>query len=118
MTGLILQYAYTYTDANRMMLKKYGNMQELSDFLKKENLVEKFASYADKNGLKRRNLMIKKSHTLLKRFIESRIIYNMLDEEAWTEYLNLDDPTIIKAEYVFRNNAAFPSKNKVSVKKK
>lgn len=110
MSGLILQYAFTYTDNNRPKLNTYKDMISLSKYLVSQNTVEQFAAYADHNGLKRRNLMIRKSHKLLERFINSRIIYNMLDDEAWTEYINADDPTIAKALSVFRENAAFPKK--------
>ena len=110
MSGLILQYAFTYTDNNRPKLNTYKDMMSLSKYLVSQNTVEQFSAYADHNGLKRRNLMIRKSHKLLERFINSRIIYNMLDDEAWTEYINADDPTIAKALSVFRENAAFPKK--------
>lgn len=110
MSGLILQYAFTYTDNNRPKLNTYKDMMSLSKYLVSQNTVEQFAAYADHNGQKRRNLMIRKSHKLLERFINSRIIYNMLDDEAWTEYINADDPTIAKALSVFRENAAFPKK--------
>ena len=110
MSGLILQYAFTYTDNNRPKLNTYKDMMSLSKYLVSQNTVEQFAAYADRNGLKRRNLMIRKSHKLLERFINSRIIYNMLDDEAWTEYINTDDPAIAKALSVFRENAAFPKK--------
>ena len=110
MSGLILQYAFTYTDNNRPKLNTYKDMMSLSKYLVSQNTVEQFAAYADCNGLKRRNLMIRKSHKLLERFINSRIIYNMLDDEAWTEYINADDPAIAKALSVFRENAAFPKK--------
>lgn len=108
MSGLILQFAFTYTDDNRPKLNNFKEMMELADYLKKQNLVDKFATYANDNGLKRRNLMIRKSHYLLDRFINSRIIYNMLDEQAWLEYVNEDDATIREALKTFRNNAAFP----------
>ena len=110
MSGLILQFAFTYTDNNRPKLNTFSNMMALSKYLVQQNTVEKFATYADKNGLKRRNLMIRKSHKLLEKFINSRIIYNIMDDEAWTAYLNLDDPTIERALVVFKNHAAFPKK--------
>jgi carboxyl-terminal processing protease len=110
MSGLILQFAFNYTDENRLRLKKFEDMPHLVNYLKQQNLVEKFANYADHNGLKRRNLMIMKSHSLLDRFINSRIVYNILDEQAWNEFLNKDDPTIKKALEVFRQHAAFPKK--------
>lgn len=116
MSGLILQFAYDYTDDNRAKLNGYRNMQSLYDYLKTQNLVERFASYADRNGLQRRNLMIRKSHKLLDQYINSRIIYNMLDEEAWNEYLNQYDDNIRAALNVFAQGKAFPKKP--AVKKK
>ena len=54
--------------------------------------------------------MLQKSQNLFEKYIYSRIIYNMLDEEAWMEYLNEDDPAIRSTLDVFRKNAAFPKK--------
>ena len=36
--------------------------------------------------------------------------YNIMDDQAWTAYINLNDPTIEKALSVFKNNEAFPKK--------
>ncbi len=108
MSGLILQFAYNYTDNNRKKLSQYNSLKELAAYLGKQNLVEQFADYADKHGLQRRNLMIRKSHKMLSRFLISRIVYNMLDDESWTQYLNEDDPVIAAALKVFKNHAAFP----------
>ena len=108
LSGLIIQYAFTYVDENRKKLNEYSTMEELANYLKKQNLVDKFATYAEKNGLKRRNLMIQRSHKLLERFILSRIIYNMQNEQAWMEYLNSDDPAILETLKLFREGKAFP----------
>ena len=108
MSGLILQFAFTYTDDNRPKLNTFKEMMQLNDYLVKQNTVEKFANYADAHGLQRRNLMIRRSYPLLERYINSRIIYNMLDEEAWNKYLNQNDPVIMTALKVFRDKAAFP----------
>ena len=118
MSGLILQFAFQYTDENRIKLSTFREMPKLSDYLVKQNTVEMFAVYADKHGLQRRNLMIQKSHKLLERYINSRIIYNIMDEDAWIQYLNQDDPVIRQALNVFRNNAAFPQKEASSADKK
>lgn len=112
MNGLILQFAFTYTDNNRQKMKDFKDMLALANYLKKQNTVELFADYADKRGLQRRNLLIRKSHTLLEQFINARIIYNMLDEQALNEYLNLDDAVIRAALGVFRSNSAFPRRPK------
>lgn len=117
MSGLILQFAFVYTDENRLKLNNFEEMMALSDYLVKQNTVDKFASYADKHGLQRRNLMIRKSHSLLERYINSRIIYNIMDEEAWIQYINIDDNVVKTALEVFRNNAAFPKKPEPEKKK-
>ena len=109
MSGLIIQFAFEYTDNNRQKLSKMDSANELAKYLVRLNTVELFANYADQKGLKRRNLMIQKSHKLLERYINSRIIYNMLSEEAWMQYLNQDDPAIRETLRVFRENKAFPS---------
>ena len=108
MSGLILQYAFVYTDENRQLLSDMKTVKEMDTYLKRQNIVDKFATYADKNGLKRRNLMIQRSHKLLERFLVSRIIYNINNEQAWTEYLNQDDPSIKEALRLFREGSAFP----------
>ena len=108
MSGLIIQYAYQYTDENRQKLSQFKSEPELADYLKRQNMVAQFAAYAEKNGLKRRNLMIQRSHQLLERYVNSRIIYNMLNEEAWMQYLNKDDRAVKETLRIFEEGAAFP----------
>jgi len=97
MSGLILQFSFEYTDNNRQKLKEYDSLDKLLAYLKRQNIVDKFATYADSHGLKRRNLLIAKSRKMLERFLYSRIVYNLMDEEAWNEYLNRDDETVMAA---------------------
>lgn len=108
MSGLIMQYCYEYTDQNRQQLSEYQDVDALVKHLKRQNLVEKFAQYADSHDLKRRNLMIQHSYRLLEEFIFSRIVYNMLDEQAWQQYLNEDDNTVKEALRVLKEGKAFP----------
>ena len=110
MSGLILQFCYDYTDDNRQTLTDFDDVASLEKYLKRQNIVERFANYADQQGLKRRNLMIQRSHHLLERFLCSRIIYNMLDEQSWIEYLNADDPAILQTLQLFKDGNAFPKK--------
>ncbi|MBF1603326.1 MAG: S41 family peptidase [Prevotella sp.] len=101
MSGLILQYAFNYTDSNRKKLSSFGEMKPLANYLEHQNLVGDFVNFAEKNGLRRRNLMIMRSHSLLQDYLNSRIIYNILDEQAWIEYVNRDDATVKEAIRVF-----------------
>jgi len=112
MSGQIIMFAYSYTDENRQKLSQLNSITEMAAYLKRQNIVERFASYAEKNGLRRRNLMIQRSHKLLERYIISRIIYNMMKEDAWIEYLNSDDPAVLETLRVMREGKAFPKPKK------
>ena len=111
LSGLVLQYTSLYTDQNRKTLSAYQEMPLLTDYLKSKPLVSLFVDYAERNGLKRRNLMILKSTPLLEESIIGRIVYNVLDEQAWIQFLNQKDKTISTALNVFREGAAFPKKS-------
>ena len=110
MSGLILQYAFKYTDEHRKQLVQFKELKPLTNYLDGRNLVNDFVNYAQQNGLRKRNNLISKSRKLLEKYINSRIIYNILDEQAWIEYLNLKDPDIKAALKVFSTTGAFPKK--------
>ena len=118
MSGQIIMFSYSYTDENRAKLSQMEDINEMATYLKRQNIVDRFATYADKNGLRRRNLMIQKSHKLLERFIISRIIYNMMKEEAWLMFLNSDDPAITETLKVMREGKAFPKNDQGATQKK
>lgn len=106
--GLILQFTFQYTDKNRPALQKYKDEQALLRYLKTQNIVEQFVRYADSKGLKRRNLLIAKSHNLLERNLYGSIIYNMLGLEPYIKYLNQSDNTVQKALGVLQSGKSYP----------
>ncbi len=110
MSGLIYQFAFSYTDNNRQKLNAYQDLEALNRYLVGQHTVDRFADYADGHGLKRRNLQIQKSHTLLEHFINSRIIYNILGEQALSKYLTHFDPVVKRALEILRQGKAFPQK--------
>jgi len=109
MTGLIMQYAYEYTDNNRQKLKEFTDMESLDKYLDNQPLVENFVVYGEKKGLQRRNLMIEKSRKLFIRYLHARIIYNMLNDNALMQYQNKDDKAIMEALDIFSKGKARPT---------
>lgn len=97
MKGLIYQFAYAYTDKNRNTLNKFKTVKELVSYLKKQDIVNKFVVFAEKNGLKRRNLLIKKSSNLLNDYLLSNIVDDILGIEASIIFVNDTDPAIEQA---------------------
>lgn len=106
--GLIVRYTLDYTDKNRNKLKEYDTPQKMEAYLKTQNLLEKFAVYAEKKGLKRRNILMYKSKKLFEESLYGNIIYNMLGMEAYITYSNLTDKTVQKALEVLEKGESFP----------
>ena len=106
--GLIIRYTLDYTDKNRNKLKEYDTPQKMEAYLKTQNLLEKFAEYAEKKGLKRRNILMYKSKQLFEESLYGNIIYNMLGIEAYITYSNLTDKTVQKALEILEKGESFP----------
>ncbi len=108
LTGLIRQFAFAYTDENRDKLAKLRTADRMEQFLRKENLLEKFAQFGEKHQLRRRNLMLQKSRRLFERNIYGSIIYNVGEMKDYFMFLGKDDPAVIKAQEILDKGESFP----------
>lgn len=106
--GLTLQYTFQYTDSNRKKLSEFETEEDLLNYLRHQGLVEQFVRFAEKKGVKRRNILIQKSHKLLEKNIYGNIIYNMLGLEAYMKYFNKTDATVNKGIELLEKGEAFP----------
>ena len=83
--GLIIRYAFDYTDQNRNKLQEY-----------------------------RRNNMLITSRDLFETSLYGNIIYNMLGIEEYIKYLNKTDKTVIKAVEVLEKGESVPQAPEVT----
>ncbi len=109
MSGTINQFAFWYVDNHRQELSRYSEALQLAKYLRGQKIVDAFANYADKHGMKRRNLMIKTSHSLLENSIISNIISDRLGIGSAVIYLNNNDSFVAKALNILHKGLAFPS---------
>ena len=107
-SGLVAQFCFDYCDDNRQALSKFTEGKDIAKYLRKQNTLEKFVHFADSKGLVRRNLMIIKSKELFERAIYGNIIYSMLDQNDYQMYMNEDDPTVLKAIDIFKQDKTKP----------
>lgn len=107
-SGLIHQFAWDFTDQHRAELNKLQTTNEITAYLDKQNLPNRFADFAQSKGLRRRNLMLNKSRPLFRRLLFSLIINNCKETEQYYEFLNTDDPTVLRAVEVLEAGEAFP----------
>ena len=108
MRGLMVKFAFDYTDHNRPRLKEYETVETLEKYLKNQGLLEQFARYADQRGLKRRNNMLYRSRALFEEALYGNIIYNMLGMEEYLKYLNATDPAVLRAIEVLERGESVP----------
>ena len=108
-TGLIRQFAFAYSDENRAKLNTLRTADKMEQFLRRENLLEKFAQFAEKRQLRRRNLMLQKSRRLFERNIYGSIIYNIGEMKDYLQFLGQDDPVVLKAKEILDQGKSFPT---------
>ncbi len=106
--GYIRQFTFEYSDRNRSILNKYNTEARLETYLKSQNLPEQFANFAEKEGLKKRNLMLSQSRPLFERSLVGGVIYNIMDMQEYTEYINKTDPTVLTAIKILRDGDSVP----------
>lgn len=112
-SGMLAQYAYQYVDDNREELSKMEDWKELTKYLQKQHLPEKFAAWGEKNKLRRRNIMLMKSHDLFENFLTAYILDDALGNETRIMYVNLTDECVKKAKSVFEEGLAFPTNDSI-----
>ena len=108
MTGLLRQFAFNFTDEHRKELNKCQNMEDVVKYLDRANVLDKFARFGEKHKLRRRNLMLNRSRKLFTRSLYANIIYNAKGTLEYVQYLNQDDPVVLKALDIISRGETFP----------
>jgi len=108
--GLLVEFAFNYTDEHRTELSKLGAASDIVKHLQRQHLLEQFVQFADSKGVKRRNNMIYTSRRLFEQTLYGNIVYNMLDMQEYLEYLNENDSTILRAIQLFNAKLTQPQK--------
>ena len=86
-SGLIHQYAFNFADSHRPELNEIDTNEELVRYLDQQNVVRKFADFAQQRGLRKRNVK---------------------ETEQFYEFVNSDDPAVERAIKVLEEGKAFP----------
>ena len=114
-TGLLRQFAFKYTDEQRTRLESFSTLSKLQGHLERQNLSEQFAQFADKKGLRKRNLLLRKSRRLFEQNLIGNIIYNVRSMEEYVQYVNVGDPTIDKAISLIHEGMVMPQPGPMKV---
>ena len=107
-SGVLYRYALEYSDRHKYEFSEYANYEELWDFLKSQPLVNDFANYAAKKGIKKRPYLIAISRNLIANQLQAYIIRNFFKDDGFYPVFLKDDPTLQKAVEVIEAGRAFP----------
>lgn len=110
--GHVREFVFLYADKNNTRLSQFENYVELENYLRKQNLLNAFATFAERRGLRRRSLMLQKSQRLFEQAIYGGIIYDILGENPYQQYLNISDPTVLRATQVLEAGESWPKQQK------
>lgn len=106
--GYIHDFSYDFVDQHRKDLTPLKTYEEVTKYLTKKNVLDAFVTFAEKQGLKRRNIMIKKSRDVLIEYISTAIIADLLDDTEYVSYVNLTDEAVLKSIELLETGQAFP----------
>ena len=106
--GIIAQFALKYSNTNRHNLLHHKRYETLVADLSGRNLLDKLVAFAKERGIEPDAEQIAASRDLLQRSLYSNITYQILGMQEHVKYVNLDDPTVLKAVEILENGKAFP----------
>ena len=107
-SGVLYMYALEYSDKNKEKFSSFKDYQELWTYLKQQPLVNNFANYAVKQGIKKRPNLIAISYKLIETQLQAYIIRNFFEDDGFYPVFLSDDITIRKAIEVLKSGKAYP----------
>ena len=96
-SGVLYMYALEYSDRHKAQFAAYENYEELWDYLKTQPLVNDFANYAMRKGIKKRPALIAVSRQLIETQLQAYIIRNFFKDAGFYPVFQQDDVTLKKA---------------------
>ncbi len=110
-TTIPYTFVFNVVDENRELFESCPDVDTLEKLLRKMNLVDKLVAFAEKKGVKRRNLMIRTSRKLIERYLFINIIDYVFGVTESAEYENRTDPAMLKTLDIIREGKARPILN-------
>lgn len=113
-SGLIHEFAFAYTDANRNTLKQFKTTEELETYLDKQDLCSKFTNFAEGKNIKKKSNQIAKSKNYIENLLKAYIARNTLGYSGFYPILHKKDNTLKKALDALHNNWQLLENNNVA----
>ena len=106
--GIVTQFAFKYSNANRQKFSDCTTYSQLLEKLKKEPLFDQLVRFADEKGIKGGLDKKLQSREVLEDSLYLNIIYTLLNMQEYVKYRNIDDPIVKKAVEVLEKGESYP----------
>ncbi len=102
--GLIYQFAFDFTDAQRTNLGRFSNIDEFIDgFNISDAVFNDFVSFAEDQGVKSERAAITRSKDRIKHLLKAFIARNIFDDEGFYPIYLQTDKTFLEAKEVLNS---------------
>ncbi|MDA3891931.1 MAG: S41 family peptidase [Salinivirgaceae bacterium] len=95
--GLEYQFSFEFTDKNRGQLSSFKSLDELTNYVDNQRLLEKFIIFAEKNGVKPNKSDLKESGKTIEVQIKALIARNIFDNDGFYPVIKEIDKTLLEA---------------------
>ncbi len=99
--GLLYRFAFKYADKNRNNLDKYKDHHEIVEYLDRQDLLNKFITFAEENGVHESAEEIILSQHVILISMKAFIARFILDNEGYYPIIHEIDPPIQKSLEIF-----------------
>ncbi len=106
--GIIYQFAFKYSDENREKLSKFKSAKSLLVYLKGEDILSQFVTFAASKDIKARPVYINISRKEILNNLYANIARNILGDEAFYPIVLMNDETFRKAVDILNEDKGFP----------
>lgn len=100
--SLFNKYSFKYVDEKRSEISKLKTYTQIEEYLDADNVLNKFYSYAARNGVKRDAGLNVSARQQIRNALYGNIIYDALDMQDYISFFNTTDPAVIKAVEVLK----------------
>jgi carboxyl-terminal processing protease len=100
--GLVFQFAFDYTDANRSRMQFKNARQFENGFVVSDAIFADFVKYADRKGVKHTGKDLEKSDRFVRTMLKAYVGRNLLDNDGFFPTLNTIDPGFLKAMEILK----------------
>ena len=100
--SLVNKFSFKYVDKKRSDFSGMKTHSDITGYLDTDNVLNQFYDYAARNGVKRDNTLSRPARKQMRNALYGNIIYDALEMQDYITFINLSDPTVIRASDILK----------------